>query len=597
MNFASLIFDCLERAGVTHCFAVPGGGNMFLIDAAHEHPSISLKFCHHEQSAAIAAEAYYKASGRIACCIVTSGPGATNSLTGIVGAWLDSSPMVVLSGQVKTSDLSGGILRQKGPQEVDFIPMVKGVTLFSAQLLDNSLSPILDGLNRLRDGKRSGPIVFSVPLDVQNSRVERYPDLDTILSTGDVVGDNLGDEFGSVFEKLRVARRPLILIGEGCRRVPRETMSEFFKRCNALNIFCVFSWLSYDLLPWDDRINMGRPGGVAKRHSNITVQCADCLLVVGSRLDPTQTAFNPDEFGKNADVSVIDVDRAELDKLPERFQKIEADSRNFISVFNKVMGGHSATDCQRDDWVDFCDAVKSRFGQESANKVDDSDWLSIESVVDHLSNWAPENAIIVTGSSGLSVEIFHSGFRNKHDQRIFLTTALGSMGYGLPALVGAKAAVGDERVTILFESDGSFMMNIQELASIDKGSSNTVIFLINNNGYASIRSSQSRHFGKVMGTDPSSGLDFPDFPAVVKAFGIDCVTCDSFEMLGETLLAWETSRGLLLIELMVEPQSQLLPKCGVVFSEGEIVTAPLEDMDPKLERADLEMLMAITEHG
>ena len=597
MNFASLIFDCLERAGVTYCFAVPGGGNMFLINAAHEHPSISLKFCHHEQSAAIAAEAYYKASGRIACCIVTSGPGATNSLTGIVGAWLDSSPMVVLAGQVKTADLSGGVLRQKGPQEVDFIPMVKGVSLFSAQLLDNSVSPIFEGLNRLQDGKRSGPIVFSVPLDVQNSRVDKYPGLDVISSTENIVGDSLEDEVGSVFEQLRVARRPVVLIGEGCRRVPQQTISDFFKTCEALNIFCLFSWLSYDLLPWNDRINMGRPGGVAKRHSNIMVQCADFLLVVGSRLDPTQTAFNAEDFGRNANVSVIDVDRAELDKLPERFQKIEADSRNFISVFNKVMGERSATDCQRDDWVDFCDEVKRRFGRETANAVHDSDWLSIEGVVDYLSNWAPENATIVTGSSGLSVEIFHSGFRNKQDQRIFLTTALGSMGYGLPALVGAEAAVGDERVTILFESDGSFMMNIQELASINKGSSNTVIFLINNNGYASIRSSQSRHFGKVMGTDPSSGLDFPDFHAVVEAFGIDCVTCDSLEMLGETLLAWEANRGLLLIELMVEPQSQLLPKCGVVFSEGEIVSAPLEDMDPKLERADLEKLMAITEHG
>jgi len=374
-------------------------------------------------------------------------------------------------------------------------------------------------------------------------------------------------------------------------------MSDFFKICDALNVFCLFSWLSYDLMPWENKLNMGRPGGVAKRHSNITVQCADFLLIVGSRLDPTQTAFNSDEFGKNADVSVIDVDRAELDKLPRRFQKIEADSQTFVSAFNTVLGDLSDTSRQRDDWVDFCAELKCRFGQEVANAVHDSDWLSIERVVDYLSNWAPENATIVTGSSGLSVEIFHSGFRNKHDQRIFLTTALGSMGYGLPSLVGAKAAVGDERVTILFESDGSFMMNIQELASINKGSANTVIFLINNKGYASIRSSQSRHFGKVMGTDPSSGLDFPDFHAVVEAFGIACVTIDSLEKLSETLLVWEANRGLLVIELMVEPQSQLLPKCGVVFSGDEIVSAPLEDMDPKLDRADLEQLMAITKHG
>lgn len=597
MNFASLIFDYLERAGVTHCFAVPGGGNMFLINAAHDHPSIRLKFCHHEQSAAIAAEAYYKASGRVACCIVTSGPGATNSLTGIVGAWLDSSPMVVLAGQVKTGDLSAGVLRQKGPQEVDFISIVKGASLFSEQLLDNSVSPILEGLSRLRDGRRSGPVVFSVPLDVQNSRVDRSFALGAVSSSGNIVDDSHEHKFASVFEKLKGARRPAVLIGEGCRGVPKELMSEFFKICDALNIFCLFSWLSYDLMPWNNRINMGRPGGVAKRHSNITVQCADFLLIVGSRLDPTQTAFNTEEFGKNADVSVIDVDRAELEKLPERFQKIEANSQNFVSFFNKALSELSNTSQQRDDWVNFCAELKRRFGQEAANAVHDSDWLSIESVVDYLSNWVPESATIVTGSSGLSVEIFHSGFRNKYGQRIFLTTALGSMGYGLPALIGAKEAVGEDRVTVLFESDGSFMMNIQELASINKDWSNTVIFLINNKGYASIRASQSRHFGKVMGTDSSSGLDFPDFHAVVEAFGIACVTCDSLEKLSETLQVWAADRGLLVIELMVEPQSELLPKCGVAFSGDKIDTAPLEDMDPKLDQADLAQLMAITKHG
>lgn len=588
MNFSDTIFAELASRGIRQVFAVPGGGNMFLVNAACSNPSIEVTFCHNEQAAAIAAEAFYKVSRVPAVCLVTTGPGSTNAITGIVGAWLDSSSMIVLAGQVKIADKKPVGLRQKGPQEIDFIAMIEGSCLESFEFGEPSRRDLIRVLDFLGSSPRKGPVVFSVPLDVQNSTREPIEDINhpSRFASGPTSFD-----FSSLLAELSNSSRPAILVGEGCRDISAVLLKTLFDLCADHKIACLFSWLSYDLLAWDEPANMGRPGNVAKRFPNFVVQTSDVLVIIGSRLDNTQTAFDANRFGLRSNPYLIDIDQHELDKMPTRFNKILANSSTFAEQFVEYFKRVDVP-THRNSWWDYCRYLKTRFGTEIPSQNSPSSGLSIDEVVDFLSTWIPTEATIVTGSSGLSIEIFHVGFRNKTGQRIFLTTALGSMGFGLPAVLGVAQIDRVEEV-ILFESDGSFMMNIQELATLKSIEKRVLVFLINNGGYASIRSSQKRHFGKIMGTDDTSGLVFPNFNKVINAFGFDCYTCATIKELDNALSLTAGSQSPLFFELIVEPNSELLPKCGVTIKETGIVSNSLENMDPLLTDTDLRDLLSI----
>ena len=587
MNFSDTIFAELASRGIRQVFAVPGGGNMFLVNAACSNSAIEVTFCHNEQAAAIAAEAFFKVSRVPAVCLVTTGPGSTNTITGIVGAWLDSSSMIVLAGQVKIADKKPAGLRQKGPQEIDFVAMIEGSCLESVEFDGPSRTDLIRVLDSLDSSPRKGPVVLSVPLDVQNSARKPITDTNRPSRFGP---DQTSFDFSLLFAELSNSLRPAILFGEGCRDISTTLLKTVFDLCADHKIACLFSWLSYDLLAWDEPANMGRPGNVAKRFPNFVVQTSDVLVIVGSRLDNTQTAFDAKRFGLRSNPYLIDIDQHELNKMPTRFNKILADSSAFAEQFVQYFSGVDLP-IHRNSWWDYCRHLKTRFGMEVPSQNRSSD-LSIDEVVDFLSAWIPAGATIVTGSSGLSVEIFHVGFRNKTGQRIFLTTALGSMGFGLPAVVGVAQTdrVGE---LILFESDGSFMTNIQELATLKGIETRVLIFLINNGGYASIRSSQKKHFGKVMGTDGTSGLVFPNFNKVINAFGFDCYTCATLKELDNALRLTAGTQSPLFFELIVESNSELLPKCGVTFRETGIVSNSLENMDPQLTDTELRDLLSI----
>ena len=583
-TFSENLAELLVERGLTQVFAVPGGGNMFLLSALDSHPSIQIQYCHHEQAAAVATEAFFKVAGKPAVCLVTSGPGGTNAITGLAGAYLDSTPMLLLAGQVKTTDLRDSGLRQKGPQEVDLVRIAEPVCSKALQLTSPDFGPVLDLLATL-DAARGGPVVLVVPLDIQNS-VSKAWELDTVTPSQ----NQESTEFEAIWAALNNARRPVVLIGNGCRQVDQEKLGDFFTYMEMHDIAALFSWLSYDLMPASCPINLGRPGSVALRQANFVLQTADFVLVLGSRIDMTQTAFNPEQFGKNADVFVVDVDRAELSKHPDRFHSIVSDVAPVVSFLgarlNDSLGGAG-----RPMWRQFFTELREHWSTEDPG-ADNGSGLRIEPVVDRLSRDLPEAAVIVTGSSGLAVEIFHLRFQNKDRQRIFLTTALGSMGFGLPALVGAMVAENKSRPIFLFESDGSFMMNIQELSTIQALQKKAVIFLINNDGYASIRASQSNHFGKTMGTDSTSGLEFPDFEKIASAWGLEYFGVRSVNDLSAALHAsWRTSQSCL-INIQVRSDSKLLPKCAAQISGNNFGSSELEYMEPKLNAQYVEEILA-----
>ena len=593
LTLANQIFAFLQSKGVDRVFLVPGGGNMFLVDAVATQVGIEFVATHHEQSAVIAAEYYSRVSGKIGVALVTTGPGSTNAITGIAGAWLDSIPVLILAGQVKTSDLNvGDRLRQRGPQEIDLVSMVAKISKFSMTCLEakNCVADIETGLRKAVQG-RPGPVVFEIPLDIQSSIIdsvtgERAEDK-KIAQHAVTSKTHVATE--EIFQALKAASRPLFLIGNGAKVA--SVHMQLRSLAESLGVPVSMTWPTLDLFEYDHELNAGRIGTVAKRFANIAVQQSDLVIVLGCRLDPVLTAHNIERFGKHAKVIVVDIEQSELDKLPPRFLKFCADLRDVSQNLNDFLLS-SRPDFDFSQWRLKIKKLKQRYSDEVFNeRTTNHDPISIYEFIECFSEKLDGGEIIVTGSSGLSVEVFYTHFKNKIGQKTFLTTGLGAMGYGLPALLGASEAT-DKKI-ILFESDGSLMMNLQELQSLKSRGGNKLIFVMNNGGYASIRATQRNYFnGRLVATDPNSGLEIPEIDKIAACFGFDYCKISKFRDMPETLSEVVSRSGLVICEIVLQDDEKLMPKCSVFRRhDNTLVSAPLEDMSPLLPLEELAEVM------
>ena len=593
LTLANQIFEFLQSKGVDRVFLVPGGGNMFLVDAVATQAGIEFVATHHEQSAVIAAEYYSRVSGKIGVALVTTGPGSTNAITGIAGAWLDSIPVLILAGQVKTSDLNvGDKLRQRGPQEIDLVSMVAKISKFSMTCLEakNCVADIEMGLRKAVQG-RPGPVVFEIPLDIQSSIVDSVTGERTedkrIAQHAVASKTHVATE--EIFQALMVASRPLFLIGNGAKVA--SVHMQLRSLAESLGVPVSMTWPTLDLFEYDHELNAGRIGTVAKRFANIAVQQSDLVIVLGCRLDPVLTAHNIERFGKHARVIVVDIEQSELDKLPPRFLKFCADLRDVSQDLNDFLLS-SRPDFDFSDWRLKIKKLKQRYSDEVFNeRTTNHDPISIYEFIECFSEKLDGGEIIVTGSSGLSVEVFYTHFKNKIGQKTFLTTGLGAMGYGLPALLGASEAT-DKKI-ILFESDGSLMMNLQELQSLKSRGGNKLIFVMNNGGYASIRATQRNYFnGRLVATDPNSGLEIPEIDKIAACFGFDYCKISKFRDMPETLSEVVSRSGPVICEIVLQDDEKLMPKCSVFRrDDNTLVSAPLEDMSPLLPLEELSEVM------
>ena len=593
LTLANQIFAFLQSKGVDRVFLVPGGGNMFLVDAVATQAGIEFVATHHEQSAVIAAEYYSRVSGKVGVALVTTGPGSTNAITGIAGAWLDSIPVLILAGQVKTSDLNvGDRLRQRGPQEIDLVSMVAKISKFSMTCLEakNCVADIETGLRKAVQG-RPGPVVFEIPLDIQSSIIdsvtgERAEDK-KIAQHAVTSKTHVATE--EIFQALKAASRPLFLIGNGAKVA--SVHMQLRSLAESLGVPVSMTWPTLDLFEYDHELNAGRIGTVAKRFANIAVQQSDLVIVLGSRLDPVLTAHNIERFGKHAKVIVVDIEQSELDKLPPRFLKFCADLRDVSQNLNDFLLS-SRPDFDFSEWRLKIKKLKQRYSDEVFNeRTTNHDPISIYEFIECFSEKLDGGEIIVTGSSGLSVEVFYTHFKNKIGQKTFLTTGLGAMGYGLPALLGASEAT-DKKI-ILFESDGSLMMNLQELQSLKSRGGNKLIFVMNNGGYASIRATQRNYFnGRLVATDPNSGLEIPEIDKIAACFGFDYCKISKFRDMPETLSEVVSRSGPVICEIVLQDDEKLMPKCSVFRRhDNTLVSAPLEDMSPLLPLEELAEVM------
>ena len=595
-RLADYVAEFVAAQGVGCVFLVPGGGAMYLVDAFGACPGMTYVPNHHEQASAIAAEAYARVNGRLGCALVTTGPGATNAITGCAGAWIESVPLLIISGQVKRDDLMGTSgVRQMGPQEVDIVSIVRPITKYAATVMEPAaIRRHLEEAVHLATTGRRGPVWLDIPLDVQNASI----DVKTLAGFSPTASNEADTaptdaQLDAVMALVARAERPIILAGHGIRLA--EAADTFRELYETLQIPVVTTWNAADLIPAAHPLSVGKPGTVALRAPNFAVQNADLVIAIGARLDNVVTAHNPGKFGRHAQKIVVDVDPAELAKFAENAGfalRIEADARDFIARL--LPRAHAAAPVDRSGWLARCEDWKHRY------PINDGAPFPTEGPIGHfhltqmLSEELPARSLIVTGSSGLAVEFFHTGFQNKEGQRVFLTSGLGAMGYGLPAMIGAYMA-SDRRPFVGIESDGSLMMNVQELQTIASLAMPVRLFVFNNNGYASIRTTQRNYFeGRYVGSGPQSKLEIPNLVALARTFGWDAFAISDVADLRDGIRRALDHEGPLLVDVRVIETEALFPKSAALpQADGSMRSMPLEDMSPLLPRDEFRANMIV----
>jgi acetolactate synthase-1/2/3 large subunit len=593
VRLSDYVMDFLAARGVRHVFLLPGGGAMHLNDAVALQPRLTAVPCHHEQACGIAAEAYGRLAEETGVALVTTGPGATNILTPVAGAWIESLPMLVISGQVKRADLlQGSGLRQKGVQEVDVVSMARPVTKYAVTVTDpQSIRQHLEQALHLAHSGRPGPVWLDIPLDVQAAPIDPsslpgwQPEADVAPAAQDYVA--------AIADLLKQAERPLILAGHGVRIAGgADALRQLSEK---LQVPVAATWNAMDLMPWDSPLCAGRPGVVALRPGNFAVQNCDLLIAIGTRLDNILTAYNPKGFARAARKVVIDVDAAEIAKLDMEIDlPLVMDAKACLDGL--LAAGDRLPKARWQRWLDRCADWKRRYPVQDGAPFPTRGAISHYHFVDALSDAAPENTLISTGSSGLAVEVFYTVFRNKPGQRVFLTSGLGSMGYGLPAAIGACLGNGKQPM-IALESDGSLQLNLQELATLKAQQLPIRLFIMNNNGYASIRNTQRNYFqSRYVGTGPEAGVVIPDVLDIAEAYGLPAIRIEKVEELAQGLAKVLAHPGPILCDVRLNENETLQPKAAALPQpDGSMLSMPLEDMSPllPLEQLRAEMLIPL----
>ena len=566
---------------------------MYLVDAAGSTEGLSFVPNHHEQASAIAAEAYSRIHGRMGVALVTTGPGGTNAITAVAGAWIESVPMMIVSGQVKRSDLKGDTgVRQMGPQEVDVVALVDPITKYAVTVMDpKDIRFHMEKALHLATTGRRGPVWIDVPLDVQASMID--PDALIGFTPDDASKQDLTAVVDQIYQLLNQSKRPLILAGHGVRLA--GAAEQFHELYESLDVPVATTWNAMDLIPSTHPLSVGKPGTVALRAPNFAVQNSDLLISIGARLDNVVTAFNPGRFGREAKKVVIDVDAAELGKFTHHIDlKLQADAADIIAAL--LVERSKAKKVDRSAWLAKCLEWKRRYPINDGKPFAESGVISHYQLMQVLSEEIPEDTLVVTGSSGLGVEAFYSAYQNKPGQRVFLTSGLGAMGYGLPAMIGAGVANG-RKPFVGIESDGSFQMNMQELATLKAQNLPLRLFIINNNGYASIRATQRNYFqGRFVGTGPEAGLFIPDICAIAQTMGIAASKVSDAADLRKAIRDTLAHPGPVILDVHVRNDETLWPKSAAIpQKDGSMLSMPLEDMSPLLPRQELrdQMLIAL----
>ena len=591
MKVSDYVIDYIAGLGVDKVFCVTGGGAMHLNNALGQSCKTDGVFMLHEQGASIAAEAYARIKEGYGCCLVTSGPGATNALTGLVGAYIDSIPVIFISGQCKRADLIGEQkLRQFGIQEVDILSMVGSYTKYAVQIKEpEDIRYELEKASYIATDGRPGPVWLDIPLDIQASQID--PD---VIRRFELPKEDRyvvkKEEIDKTIELINKSTRPVILLGGGIRLA--HAVEDARKLYNKLNIPILTSWNGVDLIEDGHPLYFGRPGAVGHRAANIIQQTADLVLTIGSRINLLSSGYNFEGFLKNACHIMVDIDENEMNKKNVHPQlKIAADAGSFIRALLERIDEIDIS--KRSKWLERCEMLVNRFPVIEENDHTSDDFISTYRLVDELSSQMNEKDVFQFTSSGTSVDISMKVYRVKWGQRAFLTKGLAAMGYDIPASVGSCIASGRRR-TICVTGDGSIAMNMQELEVIHRLNLPVKIFVVDNDGYSMILHSQSNNFGRLTGCTDESGLSLPDMKRVAEAFGIKSMAICGRDDLSREIATVLKYDGPVICVVQADINQQVSPKqTNYVREDGQMASRPLEDMSPLLDRDELKGLLSI----
>ena len=579
----------LQDIGVRSVFLLSGGGMMHLLDAVSRMPEIRYFCNHHEQASAMAAEGYARQTGRLGVCYATSGPGGTNTVTGIVGAYQDSSPLLVVTGQSKRSQTiqAAGIagLRQFGVFEVDIVPIVHSVTKAAIFLDDPQMVRYhLERAVHLATTGRPGPVLLDVPLDVQAALVdpESLPPYDGPAPSNPVPAS---EEVAAVLQRLDSARRPLLLAGHGIRAA--GAVEAFRRTIRRLNTPVLTTSLALDVLPYDDPLFIGHPGPKGNRAGNFAVQTADVILSLGSSLHVSTTGYELDQFAVDAFKIQVDLDEAMLAREQVGVsQKIRAGVSEFLDILNREMDRQPVRSAGA-AWLSKCRDWKERYAVRNETHLPNPGKINYYDLVSVLSGLMQGTDTLVT-DAGSAYYVTGQAFQVKQDQHVIVSGALGAMGYALPASIGAASA--DPALTVVcLTGDGSLQTNIQELQTLRHYGLNVKLVVVSNDGYQSIRNTQSNFFsGHLAGASRGSGVSVPPLDKIAAAYGLPYLRCERPEELLPVLRQMLEMPGPVFCEVFTREDQQILPTVSSKrLPDGTMKSQPLENMFPFLEEAVL----------
>lgn len=588
IKLSDYVIQFIENLGVKHIFLLPGGGSMHLVDSVGKSEKLDYICNLHEQACAIAADAYGQYTNNLGVALVTTGPGGTNTLTGVGAAWLDSTPILIISGQVKRADMVGNRgIRQMGFQELNIVELVKSVTKYAVTVTNpEEIKYHLEKAVSLARNGRLGPVWIDIPLDVQATMIDKQQIVGFEDELNEQINpDDLNEKVSHAIKLLNQSERPVILVGNGVRLA--DGIKEFLKLIDLLQIPVLTTWKAIDFLAENHPLFAGRPGAVGQRGANFTQQNSDFILIIGARLDFGQTGYNHKNFARAARKVMVDIDPNEISKMEMPIDiPVRSDAKVFIQELIKQKD--KIETINRNNWLKKCKEWQAKYPVVLPEYWKQDDYVNNYVLVDILSEEMSENDLLIPGSSGACCEVTMQALRVKNGQRIFYTPGLGSMGCGIPASIGGCIASGGKR-TVCIDGDGGFYLNVQELETVRRLNLPIKYFILNNQGYASIRTTQKNYFeGRFVGSDPSSGLTLPDTMKIAQAFGIPAFQIRNHNDIRQKVRNVLDTEGPAICDVILSFEHITAPKLSSYQrKDGSMVSRPLEDLWPFLDRKEL----------
>lgn len=586
IKLSDFVVKFLEKKGINTVFTVSGGGSIFLCDALFKSKKIKYVSHHHEQAASFAAESYARLKNDIGCCFVTTGPGGTNTVTGVSSSWIDSIPVLFISGQVFLDQtIKKTKKRQIGVQEINIIDIVKPITKFSIMVIDpNKINYYLEKAYYLCKSGRPGPTFIDIPADIQNAYIDEKKVCKLKFKTAKK-SLHINKQIKKIVNELKKAKRPIIHLGHGVKLAgAKKIVKKFFKK---YKIPFLLTWNADDVIASTHKMYFGRPGAFGERGSNFIIQNCDFYLSIGTRLPYMVTGYNAKRFAVKAKFKcMVDIDQNELKKSDlELNLKIKSDAKYFLEKLYLKLKKYNIND----DWINYCRKVRSKYPILIPKMIKEKNYVNSYFFVKTLSKLTKNNDTIIT-DMGFSFTTTHQALDIKENQNFYTNSGHAPMGWGLPAAIGAYYAQKNESSNLIcLTGEGGLQMNIQELATVMHNKIPIKIFIFNNGGYLTIKQTQILGFnGRIMGADKKSGLSFPDYKLLAKSHKIYYKKINQHKNLRNEIKKVLKIKGSSICELIMNPDEEQIPKAiNRRDKNGKSVPTEFEDMYPFLPRSEL----------